>query len=427
MPTLLLIITALLPIGGLSEDHEPLRVVVPLNEDGEVDLSGLVSELCRAAGIGDPFGGDEPRDPGPMLPASGLAGSLTRTVLQETLGPDLRIDVRDRSLALTLTGTEVELARRIDSLADRARTALDGSNRTGFFVRRSYVPNDPARPTVCLVHGINSHSGSFVHLIPLLEQAGYGVVVYDYPYNRDLDETAPAFVEAWHAFREKTGDRQPWAVLSHSMGALLARTYVEGPKYRGDVAAMILIGPPNRGSALARAQGMLQWIDGLKATRDARGRALASLGDGIGEAAEDLSPGSAFLERLEQSRPREGVPYYILAGDVGFLSLDARRRIEAQYQLIKRRSGFLGGLTGLLVGDLPEVLDVLADGTGDGAVAISSTFLEGATEHVVIPVDHVELIRGPLFFPDPGPVACAPIVLRWLSEAMPIPIDRRSR
>ena len=49
---------------------------------------------------------------------------------------------------------------------------------------KSYRPNDPTRPTICLVHGLNSSSGGFVHMIPWLEQAGYGIVVYDYPFNR---------------------------------------------------------------------------------------------------------------------------------------------------------------------------------------------------------------------------------------------------
>ena len=92
-----------------------------------------------------------------------------------------------------------------------------------------------------------------------------------------------------------------------------------------------------------------------------------------------------------------------------------------QYRLVRRRAGLLGGLVNLAAGgDLPAVLDVLTDGTGDGAVAVSSTMLDGAAEHVVLHVNHVELIRGPLFFPDPGPVACAPIVLRWLAASLPV-------
>ena len=91
----------------------------------------------------------------------------------------------------------------------------------------SYRPNDPSRPTVCLVHGLNSSSGGFVHMIPWLEEAGYGIVIYDYPFNRPIEESCAAFARDWAAFREKSGDQLSWAILAHSMGALLARSLVE--------------------------------------------------------------------------------------------------------------------------------------------------------------------------------------------------------
>lgn len=294
------------------------------------------------------------------------------------------------------------------------------ARRNGLTPRPSYRPNDPTRPTVCLIHGINSTSGSFVHLAPLLEREGYGVVLYDYTYHQELSQTIPAFIESLRSFRKQHNDERPWGFLCHSMGALLARSYVEGPDYANDVAALILIGPPNAGSALAPAQDMLQVLEALRASIDPEGRTLIVLGERIGAAAKDLAPGSSFLSRLARNRPRAGVPYYILAGDVGFLSQELRQTIEARYRQIQRRAGFLGGLAGLALRNLPDVLDVLTEGTGDGAVAVASTQLEGAAEHVIIHVNHVELIRGPIFYPEPGPVACEPFVSRWLAESLPI-------
>jgi hypothetical protein len=66
--------------------------------------------------------------------------------------------------------------------------------------------------------------------------------------------------------------------------------------------------------------------------------------------------------------------------------------------------------------DVTELLDELGEGTGDGAVSIKSTRLDGVSEHRVIHANHVELIRGPLFYPEPGPVACMPQVLEWLGN-----------
>lgn len=290
------------------------------------------------------------------------------------------------------------------------RSSLFGSS-FGLKVRKSYRPDDPSQRVVCLIHGMNSSSGGFVHLIPLLERAGLGVVVYDYPFDRDLDQSAPQFIRDWTAFRERNGDRRPWAVVTHSMGALLARDYVEGPDYAGDVSDLILIAPPNSGSHLARAQPLIQLLDRIQMKGGNQAEALAV---DLGEAAEDLLPGSAFLQRLNARPRREGVSYHILAGDVGFLDRAARRRIEAQLGSVARTSGVLGGLARITGGSLLNGLDELCDGTGDGAVSVASTKLAGVGDHVVIPANHVYLIRGPLLYPEPGPVVCLPHILRWL-------------
>ena len=122
----------------------------------------------------------------------------------------------------------------------------------------SYRPNDPARPTVCLVHGLNSSSGGFVHMIPWLEEAGYGIVFYDYPFNRPIEESCARVRRDWAAFRRQSGDRLPWAILAHSMGALLARSLVEDDAtWAGDVSSMILIAPVEPGSHLARVQTVI--------------------------------------------------------------------------------------------------------------------------------------------------------------------------
>ncbi len=81
-----------------------------------------------------------------------------------------------------------------------------------------------------------------------------------------------------------------------------------------------------------------------------------------------------------------------------------------------RNSGIFGQLTRAATSDLPQILDELTDGTGDGCVAVERTRLEGVTDHVTIHANHAELIRAPLFYADPGPVACMPHVLRWVKE-----------
>ena len=409
---------ALLIANGSAD---PVRVEVPLDGSGELDLSTLVERLAKATGV------EVARPPGAVtLPVIGLAGNLSRTMLADSLGPEVRIVVDRRALVATIDpvmlapGRRDEWQRRLGDLAARAGREAKRRLHYGMHALQSYRPNDAGRPTICLIHGVNSSSGGFVHMIRPLEDAGFGVVVYDYPFNRGLADSCQRFSRDWAAFRRASGEKRPWSIVAHSMGCLVARDYVEGPIYAGDVAPLILIAPVNQGSHLAKTQTLLQLMNGLQAVGDRRqSDALAHLGDGLGAAADDMAPGSRFLSALN-ARPRQaGVEYHILAGDLGVVSATARRQIETQAALARRQGGLLGGLTRLAGGsaaDLSDRLDEVADGSGDGCIAVARTKLAGVSDHNVIHANHAELIRAPLLFRDPGPVACMPFLLRWLGK-----------
>lgn len=394
-------------------------VKVPIDGRGVVEVASVVDAIATR------FGLDVARPAaGSTLPARGFAASLARTVLVEGLGPGTSVAFGPAELAITIeidAGSPEQvgqLATRLRAIADRANKAVKTTLSYGMEALKSYRPNEPGRPTICLIHGINSSSGGFIHMIAPLEAAGYGLVVYDFPYNRDLDESTAAFRRDWAAFRTRAGDRQPWAIVAHSMGALLARDLVEGdPAAQGQVASLVLLGPVNGGSRLAGVQTVMQWVEGMKAAQGrTRADSLRRLGDGLGEAVADITPGSDFLKKLD-ARPRNpAVPYHIIAGDAGFLPAATRASIEAQIRAAGRAAGLLGGLTRLAEGDLIERLDEVGAGRGDGAVAVARTKLDGVTDHVTIPANHVELIRGPLLYPDPGPVATMPLILDRLGR-----------
>ena len=176
-----------------------------------------------------------------------------------------------------------------------------------------------------------------------------------------------------------------------------------------------MIAPVNQGSQLAKVQTIMQISKGLKAIngKDAT-KAMLSLSDGLGQAAEDMLPGSKFLKVLNRRPRRAGVAYHILAGDRGFLTREGREQIEGRLELVTQNAGIFGRLTRAATADLPELLDELTDGKGDGCIAVERTRLEGVADHVVIHANHVELVRGPLLYPEPGPVVCMPMVLKWL-------------
>jgi pimeloyl-ACP methyl ester carboxylesterase len=339
-------------------------------------------------------------------------------MLQESLGGEAVLEVTRNELIVKLPKSEPadRLSGRLDDLSGRIRAEIRRSNRYGLHALKSYKPSDPQRPTLVLVHGINSSSASFMHMIEPLEEKGFGLIVYEFPFNRDLTESVSTFERDWKEMRKLNKETERWSIVTHSMGGLIARGYVEGDHFAGDVRDLVLIGPPNQGSAVAKAQTLLQLIEGMQSVKEqAGGGALAHLSEGLGEAADDLSPGSPFLKALNARPRRAGVSYHILAGDAGFLTPELRGRVEGQYTAISRGAGLIGNMARFALRDLPAQLDELTYGFGDGCVSVKSTVLEGVADHKTIHANHVELIRGPLLYPDPGPVAGMPFILESLN------------
>jgi pimeloyl-ACP methyl ester carboxylesterase len=409
---------AVVVLARATYTQETRSIEVPTGKTGEVQVAEIVSRLARASGIAF-----ELPAAGLTLSTQGLAGPLTRTLLSEALGPEVTISFRPGAMVISLdtrllaVGRRSEWLGRLRNLGDRAAEAARRRQSYGMHALKSFRANDPTRPTICLIHGLNSSSAGFVHVVPLLEEAGYGIVVYDYPYNRSLVESCTIFARDWAAFRRGTQDRLPWSIVAHSMGALLARALIEDDAtWAGDVSSLIMIAPVNQGSQLAKVQTIIQISKGLKAIngKDAT-KAMLSLSDGLGQAAEDMLPGSAFLKALNRRPRRGGVSYHILAGDRGFLTAEGRDQIEGRLDLVTQNAGIFGRLTKAATADLPDLLDELTDGKGDGCIAVERTRLENVSDHVVIHANHVELVRGPLLYPDPGPVVCMPVVLKWLA------------
>ena len=280
---------------------------------------------------------------------AGARSRATKNLLSETLGPEVAIDFRPAKMVVTIDEMILtperreEWLRRLRNLSDRAGEAARHRQAYGMHALNSYRANEPSRPTICLIHGLNSSSGGFVHMIPWLEEAGYGIVVYDYPFNRNIAESCQVFARDWSAFRGEVKDKLPWSIVAHSMGALLARSLVEdeaGPI--SDVRSLILIAPVNHGSNLAKMQTMVQLMNGLQAMngKDTT-KAMMNLSDGLGQAAQDMLPGSVFLKKLNQRPRRSGLPLHIIAGDRGFLTRESRAQIEGRIDLLKEQFRYL--------------------------------------------------------------------------------------
>jgi pimeloyl-ACP methyl ester carboxylesterase len=92
---------------------------------------------------------------------------------------------------------------------------------------------------------------SFENLKKAMNENGYvsGVNMFDFPYqwrNSNIDN-AKLLRDAIDVIKEETG-RPKVDIVSHSMGGLLAREYIESDYYQGDVDQLITLGTPHNGA-----------------------------------------------------------------------------------------------------------------------------------------------------------------------------------
>ncbi len=113
---------------------------------------------------------------------------------------------------------------------------------------------------VVLLHGLARTSGSMRGMAGALRAAGYRTVVVDYPSRQsDLETLAEDAVgRGIDACRDGSG--APIHLVTHSMGGILARTHFARHPPAADVRRLVMLGPPNRGSAVAGMLGRYRWF-----------------------------------------------------------------------------------------------------------------------------------------------------------------------
>ena len=205
----------------------------------------------------------------------------------------------------------------------------------------------PGTHLVLLVHGILRSTGTFSALEKALTDAGYDAVAISYPSSRG---TIEEHAEGLARLLERQEGTETVSFVTHSMGGLVVRYLLDGEgawKRRIEVRRIVLIAPPNRGSAIAHL------IEDVPAYRLI-----------FGEVGQQLTP--AEVSRV----PGLEHPFAIIAGGKGDGS----------------------GFNPLLPGD------------DDGTVGLAETRLEGAADFLVVPEihalisNHQETVRATINF-----------------------------
>jgi triacylglycerol esterase/lipase EstA (alpha/beta hydrolase family) len=239
---------------------------------------------------------------------------------------------------------------------------------------------------VVLIHGLDEPGTIWNDLTPALVDAGFAVELFQYPNDQPVAPSAALLHAELTRLRERGVERID--IVAHSMGGLVARDALTRAEFdqslQPEVGRLIMVGPPNQGSPWAPLQPVSELREALIRWAGAFGdpEATETLAtDGAGEAAIDLTPGSAFLTELNSRPLPEGVEITIIAAqatpvDAGALA-DATRSLlgEARGERVRAAAGDL------------------VNSVGDGVVPLESTRIEGVDDFVVVSANHRSMLK----------------------------------
>jgi pimeloyl-ACP methyl ester carboxylesterase len=385
---------------------------VPL-ADGKLETKTLTRTLSAQLGLPITLSFDV----GTVDVVDGVTGSLFVAALNESMGSGCRVFVDGDALVVRVD--PAKLPRDCDALkkATRVFTTVAAPGATAAQAGRWGLkfprPLDPGKRLVVMIHGLDCDRGNWYPIGDLLVADGYQVAFFDYPDDQRIADSAALFTRYMTALRAAY-PALAVDVVAHSMGGLVARSYIEGDQYAGGIGRLLMLATPNRGSEWARYRVALELQEHFSQWRhNPDWRWTWMITDGLGEAGDDLKPRSEFLKRVNSRPRREGVKYTIVAGSQHPASRITANVLETSSGWIKGRAADWWGFRQTKAA-LERGAQTMNHKTGgsDGPVQVSRTKLKGVDDFVVLPVDHASIFLAV----DGNPPAAYGIVKDRLSK-----------
>jgi len=195
---------------------------------------------------------------------------------------------------------------------------------------------------VILLHGLARSSTSFLVMEKKLQGIGYDTVNIDYPSRRGsipelAAQTLPKAIT-------QCDPKDNMHFVTHSMGGILVRYHLEHMSRPKNLRHVVMLGPPNKGSAV-----------------------VDQLGD---------FPG-----------------FKVLNGQAG-------KQLSTDSSSIPNQLGAVDYSLGVIAGtqSISPVFSSILKGPDDGKVSVESTKVAGMSDHIILPVTHTFMMNSPLVF-----------------------------